>query len=91
MSLTYNEDQKALSQTVRRFVSDRSPMSKVREVIDSQPAYSAATWQQMTEELGLAALTIPEEYEGVGGSLGDVAVAFRERFQGVLLTITEMT
>ncbi|MCU1684043.1 MAG: Acyl-CoA dehydrogenase [Amycolatopsis sp.] len=84
MSLIYNEDQKSLSQTVKRFVTERSPMPKVREVIDSPDAYSAKTWQGIASELGLAALTVPEEYDGVGGTQSDVAAALRELGAGLV-------
>jgi alkylation response protein AidB-like acyl-CoA dehydrogenase len=84
MSLIYSDDQKSLSQTVKRFVTERWPMSKVREVIDSDDAYSASTWQEIANELGLAALIVPEDYDGVGGTQGDVAVVLRELGAGLV-------
>jgi alkylation response protein AidB-like acyl-CoA dehydrogenase len=84
MSLIYSDQQKSLSQTVKRFVIERSPMLKVREIIDSGDAYSARTWQEIAKELGLAALTVPEQYDGVGGTQGDVAAVLRELGAGLV-------
>ncbi|HEY0803831.1 MAG TPA: acyl-CoA dehydrogenase family protein [Pseudonocardiaceae bacterium] len=38
----------------------------------------------MANELGLAALTVPEEYHGVGGTQGDVAAVLRELGAGLV-------
>jgi alkylation response protein AidB-like acyl-CoA dehydrogenase len=84
MTFVYNENQMALSQTVKRFVAERTPMAKVRAVIASDSAYSAETWRQIADELGLAALTVPEEYDGVEASQSDIAAALRELGAGLV-------
>lgn len=84
MSLTYNEDQKALAAALKSFVLKKSPMSRVREVVSGDAPYAAAVWDQLSRELGLAALTIPENFGGVGGSQSDVAVALRELGKGLV-------
>lgn len=84
MALIYNETQQALSNTLGRFISDRTPLAKVREVIDSDRSYSAETWQQISTELGLAALAVPEEFDGAGASQGDIAAALREFGSGLV-------
>jgi alkylation response protein AidB-like acyl-CoA dehydrogenase len=84
MPLIYDANQKLLSQTVRHFVAQRTPMRAVRAVIDRGDAYSTETWQQIAGEIGLAALTVPEEYEGAGASHGDIAVALRELGAGLV-------
>ncbi|MEV5411082.1 acyl-CoA dehydrogenase family protein [Thermopolyspora sp. NPDC052614] len=76
MALIDNEDQRALAASVRRLVADRTPLSRVREVIAGDQAYDAEVWQGLVD-LGLAGLTIPEEYGGAGGTQADLAAALR--------------
>src|SRR5690606_16552420 len=74
--LTDDEDQRALAASVRRLVADRSPLSRVREVIAAGRSYDPAVWRGLVE-LGLAGLTVPEEYGGAGGGQADLAAALR--------------
>ena len=83
MSVIDNEDQKTLAETVRRFVAERSPLSKVREVITSDKPYDEAVWNQLAE-LGLASLIIPEEFGGAGATLADLVAALRELGYGLV-------
>ena len=84
MSLVYNQAQKDLAHTVKRFVAERTPMAKVRAVIDSDATYCVETWRQIAQQLGLAALSVPAEYEGVGASQSDIAAALRELGAGLV-------
>ena len=61
MALILTDDEQALADSVRRFVADRSPLTSLRQLIASGEPYDADVWKQMTAQLGLAGLTIPEE------------------------------
>ncbi|MER6979743.1 acyl-CoA dehydrogenase family protein, partial [Streptomyces carpinensis] len=84
MSLIFTDDQKSLAQTVRRFVAQRTPLPKVREVIGSDQAYDPEVWAQLAGELGLAGLNIPEEYGGAGATQADLSAALRELGAGLV-------
>lgn len=86
MSLVLDDDQKALAQTVKRFVTDRTPLSRVRAVIGGEQSYDPGIWQQVSSEIGIAGLAIPEEYGGVGGRPSDLVVALRELGAGLVPT-----
>jgi alkylation response protein AidB-like acyl-CoA dehydrogenase len=84
VSLIFTDDQKSLAQTVKRFVTDRTPLPKVREVIAGDQAYDPKTWAQLAGDLGLAGLTVPEEYGGAGATHADLSAALRELGAGLV-------
>ena len=84
MSLIDNNDQNALAAIVKRFVADHTPLTKVREVAESEQSFDPQVWRALSEDLGLAALIIPEEYDGAGGTVADLAAALRELGAGLV-------
>ena len=73
MRLIYNEEQELLAKTAREFVSANSPISRVRELRDSNDptGFSRELWAQMSD-LGWSGLRVPEEYDGLGLGLFDL-------------------
>jgi alkylation response protein AidB-like acyl-CoA dehydrogenase len=84
MALILTDEEQALAESVRRFVADRSPLTSLRHLISSGEPYDADVWKQMTAQLGLAGLTIPESYGGVGAGYSALAVAVTELGAGLV-------
>jgi alkylation response protein AidB-like acyl-CoA dehydrogenase len=84
MALTLTDDELALADSVRKFVADRSPLTSLRELIDSRAPYDVGVWKQMTAQLGLAGLTIPESYGGAGAGTSAFSVALTELGAGLV-------
>jgi alkylation response protein AidB-like acyl-CoA dehydrogenase len=84
MSLILTEEELSLRDSVRRFVADRSPISSVRELIAAGESYDSAVWKQLTAQLGLASLLIPEEYGGVGAGHSAMSIALAELGAGLV-------
>ena len=84
MALILTEDEQALADSVRKFVADRSPLTSLRQLITSGEPYDADVWKQMTAQLGLAGLAIPEEYGGVGAGRSALSVALTELGAGLV-------
>jgi alkylation response protein AidB-like acyl-CoA dehydrogenase len=72
------EEQESLRQSVRRLLTKRSSSAAVRSAMQSEPGYDAALWQRMCEQIGVAALAIPEQYGGAGASLAEAHVVLDE-------------
>jgi acyl-CoA dehydrogenase len=53
------------------FCRERSPIDKVRSLMDSETGFDAALWQEMSD-LGWMGIAIPEAYGGIGLSLAEV-------------------
>lgn len=64
-----NEEQRELVAAVRGLLTKRDARAGIRQVIDSDLGYDAALWNQLCEQVGVAALAIPEEYDGFGAGL----------------------
>jgi len=74
MALVLTEDQQMLKTSAADFVKKESPVTRVRQLRDSDDAvgYSPKVWGKMAE-LGWPAILIPEEFGGLG--MGNVEMA----------------
>jgi alkylation response protein AidB-like acyl-CoA dehydrogenase len=77
-SLALDEDQRALQVTLRGFLADHLSSAVLRSSLDSESGYDAAFHARMARELGLAGLTIPEEFGGRGMSQAEASVVHTE-------------
>jgi alkylation response protein AidB-like acyl-CoA dehydrogenase len=80
----YTEEQVALQDTLRRFISRDYGFEQRRALSGSPLGYSADAWRQYAE-LGLLALPLPEAFGGLGGGGIDVMVVMEMLGQGLLL------
>ncbi|HTX29147.1 MAG TPA: acyl-CoA dehydrogenase family protein [Streptosporangiaceae bacterium] len=76
--LALSEKQRALPDRVRGFLADRLASGELHGGLDTQPGYSPELHACLTNEMGLAGLTIPEEFGGLGLSLADACVVHTE-------------
>ncbi len=83
MYLNFNDEQKMLAQTARRFVEKECPSSRIRQLITTETAYDAALWEQMAAQ-GWMGLTIPEEFGGLGESWLTATALFEELGRGIV-------
>lgn len=67
----YSEEQIELLDVATDFCRERSPIDKVRALLDSDTGFDRAVWDEMAE-LGWLGIAIPEERGGVGLSLAEV-------------------
>lgn len=72
------EERELLRDTVAALVDKHAPPEAVREAMDSERGYDESLWQMLCEQVGVAALVVPEELGGAGGELADAAVALEE-------------
>jgi len=84
MALILTDDEQALAESVRKFVADRSPLTSLRQLMTSGQPYDPDVWKQMTAQLGLAGLTVPEEYGGAGAGDSALSVALTELGAGLV-------
>ena len=65
MDFGFSEEQNMLRDQVNRFMKERCPMDQVRLIVKSDNKLDSALWLEISN-LGWLALTIPEQYGGLG-------------------------
>jgi alkylation response protein AidB-like acyl-CoA dehydrogenase len=74
----FTAEQEELRRTVRRFLDEKSPESEVRRLMETDTGYDEAVWAQLSDQLGLQGLAVPEEYGGAGCSAVEVMIVLEE-------------
>ncbi len=78
MEFAFSEEQQELAATVRSLLTKRADSAAVRRAIESDAGYDEALWQTLCEQIGAAALGIPEEYDGAGFTLFESLIVLEE-------------
>ena len=78
MKFGVSEEQRELRDAVRRFLADRAPISRVRELMETPDGTDPGVWQQAASQLGLQGIAIPEEYGGAGFTFAEQAIVLEE-------------
>src|SRR6202161_750537 len=78
MNFAFSDEQEELRAAVRRFLTEKSPESEVRRLMDTEDGYDPAVWSQMADQLGLQSLIVPEEFGGSGFSYVELIVVLEE-------------
>ncbi len=84
MSPSANAERQMLRDTVRSLVTKRADSSAVRAAMESEHGYDENLWTVLCEQVGAAALLVPEELGGAGGELADAAVVVEELGRGLV-------
>jgi len=78
MEFGFSEEQQELASTVRSLLAKRADSAAVRASVESDSGYDVELWQLLCEQIGVAALGIPEDYDGAGFTLFESLVALEE-------------
>lgn len=84
MEFSFSEEQDELRRTARRFLEVASSTERVRAAMETERGYDPEVWEQLAAELGWTALTIPEEYGGLGMSYLDLHPLMEEMGRALL-------
>ncbi|HET7667177.1 MAG TPA: acyl-CoA dehydrogenase family protein [Mycobacterium sp.] len=72
------EERGLLRETVAALVSKHASPAAVRQAMASDRGYDESLWKLLCEQVGAAALVVPEGLGGAGAELGDAAVVLEE-------------
>jgi len=73
-----SDEQQELRRTVRAFLEQKSPETEVRRLMETDEGYDPAVWAQMSSQLGLQGLVIPEELGGSGYTMRELGIVLEE-------------
>jgi alkylation response protein AidB-like acyl-CoA dehydrogenase len=82
MDFALSEEQELLVATLRRFLDEECPVTRVRELVAERPGQDGGAWKALCE-LGVAGLLVPEQHGGSGLTLLDAALAAQSLAWGV--------
>lgn len=78
MHFARTPEQDELAALVRGLLAKRADSAAVRAAIASEGGYDESLWRALCDQVGVAALAVPEEYDGFGASLVETAVVLEE-------------
>jgi alkylation response protein AidB-like acyl-CoA dehydrogenase len=81
-----SEERELLRSTVAALVEKHASPEAVRQAMESEHGYDESLWKLLCEQVGAAALVVPEELGGAGGELADAAVVLEELGKGLVPT-----
>ena len=72
------EEQAELAEVVRGLLARHADSAAVRTAMASESGYDEHLWRTLCEQVGVAALPVPEQYGGAGAGLAETAVVLEE-------------
>ncbi|BBY45488.1 acyl-CoA dehydrogenase IpdE2 [Mycolicibacterium celeriflavum] len=81
-----SEERQLLRETAAALVDKHASPAAVREAMESERGYDESLWKLLCEQVGAAALVVPEELGGAGGELADAAVVLEELAKALVPT-----
>jgi alkylation response protein AidB-like acyl-CoA dehydrogenase len=84
IKFTFTGEQEQFRSAVRRFLTDKSPTTEVRRLMATTEGYDPAVWRQLSEELSLPGIHIPEQYGGAGFGIVELSIVIEEQGRTLL-------
>ncbi len=84
MKFSFTDEQQEFRSVLRRFLEDKSSTTEVRRLMETDEGCDPEVWRQLSQELGLTAIHIPESYGGQGFGVGELAIAVEEMGRALL-------
>src|SRR5258708_13946994 len=77
MQFGLTETQQVLKNSAREFFPAECPIAEVRRLMETDTAYDPALWQKIADQ-GWCGIIFPQEYDGLGLGMRDLAAAMEE-------------
>jgi alkylation response protein AidB-like acyl-CoA dehydrogenase len=77
------QEQDDLARTVRSVLERQSGSARVRAALDTPRGYDEKLWSVLCEQVGVAALAVPERHGGLGAGVRELQIVAEELGRGV--------
>jgi alkylation response protein AidB-like acyl-CoA dehydrogenase len=84
IQFAFSEEQEQFRAALRRFLDAKSPTTEVRRVMATDQGYDPAVWRQLSAELALPGIHLPERYGGAGFGMVELGIAMEELGRALL-------
>jgi len=78
MELRWSEEQLELAEMLGTLLARHSDSGAVRKAVKAPRGYDERLWSTLCEQVGVAALTVPEEYAGAGYGFAEAAIVLEQ-------------
>jgi len=78
------DEQEQFRSAIRRFLNDKSPTTEVRRLMATAEGYAPDVWRQLSEELALPGVHVPEQYGGAGFGMVELCIVTEELGRALL-------
>ncbi len=78
MHFAFTDEQQQFRASVRRFLLARAPLAQVRKDMQRDHGFDRTAWQQLSSELGVIGIQVPETHGGQGFSFEELCIALEE-------------
>jgi alkylation response protein AidB-like acyl-CoA dehydrogenase len=84
IQFAFTNEQEQFRSAIRRFLHDKSPTTEVRRLMATADGYDPQVWRQLSDELGLPGIHIPEQYGGAGFGMVELCIVTEELGRALL-------
>jgi alkylation response protein AidB-like acyl-CoA dehydrogenase len=78
IQFAFTDEQEQFRSALRRFLNDKSPTTEVRRLMATSEGYNPEVWRQLSDELALPGIHIPEQYGGAGFGMVELCIVAEE-------------
>jgi alkylation response protein AidB-like acyl-CoA dehydrogenase len=84
IQFAFTDEQEQFRSAIRRFLNDKSPTTEVRRLMGTAAGYDPEVWRQLSEQLALPGIHIPEQYGGAGFGMVELCIVTEELGRALL-------
>src|SRR5271170_2259197 len=84
VKFAFTDEQEQFRSALRRFLNDKSPTTEVRRLMATPEGYDPQVWRQLSDELALPGIQIPEQYGGAGFGMVELCIVMEELGRALL-------
>jgi alkylation response protein AidB-like acyl-CoA dehydrogenase len=84
IQFAFTDEQEQFRSATRRFLHDKSPTTEVRRLMATAEGYDPAVWRQLSDEMGLPGIHLPEQYGGAGFGMVELCIVTEELGRALL-------
>jgi len=84
IQFAFTDEQEQFRAAIRLFLQEKSPPTEVRRLMDTAEGYDPEIWRQLSEQLALPGIHIPEQYGGAGFGMVELCIVTEEMGRALL-------
>jgi alkylation response protein AidB-like acyl-CoA dehydrogenase len=84
IQFAFSDEQEQFRTSIQRFLNDKSPPTEVRRLMATAQGYDPEVWRQLSDEMALPGIHVPEQYGGAGFGMVELCIVAEELGRSLL-------